>query len=214
MFGNRIKGLPIISVLRGITPDEVIPVGEVLVGAGIVSMEVTLNSPDPYQSIQKLSSQFGAGKLVGAGTVTSADQVNQVKQARGRLIVSPHMDVDLIYTAKAKDMIVVPGCFSPTEVLTAITAGADAIKLFPAEILPPVAVRAIRSVLPPTIELFATGGIHSNNMEEYLQAGIDGFGIGSSLYQPGKSLAAIETDAKSIVAAFKRARDRLKIKQP
>ena len=212
MFGNRIKGLHIISVLRGITSDEVIPVGEVLVEAGIVIMEVTLNSPEPYQSIHRLSCQFGADKLVGAGTVTSKDQVRQVKQAGGRLIISPHTDVDLICAAKAEDMVVVPGCFSPTEILMAIKAGADAVKLFPAEIIPPVAVGAIRSVLPPSIELFATGGIHSDNMAKYLQAGIDGFGIGSSLYKPGKSLAAIETDAKSIVAAFSQARDRLKIK--
>ena len=175
-------------------------------------MEVTLNSPDPYQSIQRLSCQFGAEKLVGAGTVTSKEQIHQVKQAGGHLIVSPHTDVDLICAAKAEGMIVVPGCFSATEILTAIKAGADAIKLFPAEIIPPVAVRAIRSVLPPSIELFATGGIHSNNMAEYLQSGIDGFGVGSSLYKPGKSLAAVETDAKSIVAAFSQARDRLKIK--
>ena len=213
MFDDQIKGLPIIAVLRGITPDEAIPVGEILAREGIVIMEVTLNSHQPYQSIRKLSHRFGTDKLIGAGTVTTTEQVHQVKQAGGRLIVSPHTNPDVIGTTKAENMIVVPGCFSPTEILTAIKAGADAIKLFPAEMIPPVAVKAMRAVFPPPTEMFATGGIDSHNMMEYLQSGVDGFGMGSSLYKPGKSLAAIETDVKSIVAAFNQARDCLKIKE-
>ena len=202
MFNEQIRGLPIIAVLRGITYNEAIPVGEVLTREGIVIIEVTLNSPTPYKSIQILSRMFGTDKLIGAGTVTTIDQLRQVKQAGGRLIVSPHTDVDLICAAKAEDMIVVPGCFSPTEILAAIKAGADAIKLFPAEIIPPVAMRAMRGVLPPSIEMFATGGIDANNIACYLRSGVNGFGIGSSLYKPGKSLVAIETDARSIVEAF------------
>ena len=211
MFDHRIKGIPIIAVLRGITPDEAIPVGEVLSGAGIVVMEVTLNSPEPYQSIQQLSQHFGVERLVGAGTVTSPDQVLRVKQAGGRLVVSPHTDVEIIRVAKAENMVVVPGCFSPTEILMALRAGADAIKLFPAEMMPPVAVKALRAVFPRPIELFTTGGIDANNMAEYLKSGADGFGIGSSLYKPGKPLSEIEKDITSLVMALQRAQDNLKI---
>ena len=211
MFDRRIKGIPIIAVLRGITPEEAIPVGEMLSGAGIVVMEVTLNSPKPYESIQQLSQHFGAERLVGAGTVTSPDQVLRVKQAGGRLVVSPHTDVEIIRVAKAENMVVVPGCFSPTEILMALRAGADAIKLFPANMMPPAAVKALRAVFPRPIELFTTGGIDANNMAEYLKSGADGFGIGSSLYKPGKPLSEIEKDITSLVMALQRAQDNLKI---
>ena len=173
-------------------------------------MEVTLNSPEPYQAIQKLSQHFGAKRLVGAGTVTTLDQVLRVKQSGGRLVVSPHTDVEIIRAAKAENMVVVPGCFSPTEILMAIKAGADAIKLFPAEMMPPAAVKALRAVFPRPVELFTTGGINANNMKEYLKSGTDGFGIGSSFYKPGKPLAAIEKDVTSMVMAFRHARDSLK----
>ena len=168
-------------------------------------MEVTLNSPHAYRSIAKLSRRFGTNVLVGAGTVTMAGQIHQVKHAGGHLIVSPHTDAGLIAVAKAENMLVLPGCFSPTEIFRAINAGADAIKLFPAEIIPPAAVQAMRAVIPPQIELFATGGIDANNMAAYLRSGINGFAIGSSLYKCGKSPAAIEADVKSIVAAFEQA---------
>lgn len=203
MLSNQIQGVPIIAVLRGITPDEVIPVGELLVREGIVAMEVTLNSSQAYRSITTLSRRFGPEVLVGAGTVSKTGQVRQVKCAGGRLIVSPHTDSELIAVAKAEGMIVVPGCFSPTDVFRAINAGADAIKLFPAELLSPVAVRALRAVLPREIEIFPTGGIEAGNVKEYLQSGADGFAVGSSFYKPGKSLAAIESDVKSIVTAFR-----------
>ena len=205
MLSNQIPGVPIIAVLRGITPAEVIPVGELLAREGIVAMEVTLNTPRACESITELARRFGADALVGAGTVTRVEQVHQVKRAGGRLLVSPHTDPDLVAAAKAEGMIVVPGCFSPTEIFRAIDAGADAIKLFPADLIPPVAARALRAVVPPDVEMFATGGIDASNMEEYLRSGVNGFAIGSSLYKPGKSLAAIEADAKSIVAAFRQA---------
>lgn len=210
MFNERIKGLPIIAILRGITYNEVIAVSEVLIREGIVILEITLNSPTPYKSIHTLSRRFGNDKLIGAGTVTTINQIHQVKQAGGRLIVSPHTDVNLIRAANAEDMIVVPGCFSPTEVFTAINAGADAIKLFPAEAIPPIAIKAMRDVLSPSVEVFATGGINTDNMAAYLRSGVNGFGIGSSLYKPGKSLTAIEADVKSIVASFIEAQDWMK----
>lgn len=209
MLSNQIQGVPIIAVLRGITPDEVIPVGELLEREGVVAMEVTLNSPQAYRSITELSRRFGTEVLVGAGTVTRDEQVHEVKCAGGRLIVSPHSETGLIAVAKAENMIALPGCFSPTEIFRAVNAGADAVKLFPAEIIPPVAVRALRAVLPSETEMFATGGIDTGNMGEYLRSGINGFAIGSSLYKPGKSLAAIESDVKSIVAAFKQAKQLL-----
>ena len=205
MLSERLPGLPIIAVLRGITPDEVIPIGDLLARAGVVAMEVTLNSPEPYRSIAELSRHFGADIVVGAGTVTGISQIHEVKHAGGSLIVSPHTDVELIATAKAEGMSVLPGCVSPTEIFQAVNAGADAVKLFPAEIIPPVAVKAMRAALPPAIEMFPTGGIGASNMREYLQAGAAGFAVGSSLYKPGKALTAMETDVKSIVAAFKQA---------
>ena len=203
MLSNRIQGVPIIAVLRGITPDEVLPVGELLVREGIAALEVTLNSIHAYRSITTLSRRFGPDVLVGAGTVTSTEQVHQVKCAGGRLIVSPHVDSALVGVARAENMIVLPGCYTPTEVFRAVNAGADAVKLFPAEIIPPVAVRALRAVLPVETEIFPTGGIDAGNVGEYLRSGASGFAVGSSLYKPGKSLAAIESDVKSVVAAFK-----------
>ena len=203
MLSNQIPGVPIIAVLRGITPGEVIPVGELLVREGIVAMEVTLNSSHAYRSIKTLSRRFGPEVLVGAGTVSETGQVHQVKSAGGRLVVSPHTDPELVDVAKAKGMIVVPGCFSPTDVFRAINAGADAVKLFPAELLSPVAVRALRAVLPREVEIFPTGGIEAGNVGEYLRSGADGFAVGSSFYKPGKPLAAIESDVKSIVTAFR-----------
>ena len=195
--------MPIIAVLRGITPEEIIPVGDLLVREGIGALEVTLNSIHAYRSITALSRRFGSDVLVGAGTVTTTEQVHQVKCAGGRLVVSPHVDAGLMAVAKAENMIVLPGCFSPSEIFRAVNAGADAVKLFPAELLPPVGVRALRAVLPREIELFPTGGIEAGNVEEYLRSGADGFAVGSSFYKPGKSLAAIESDVKSIVTAFR-----------
>ncbi len=205
-YANR---LPLIAILRGVAPDEVVPVASALSRAGLVMMEVTLNSPAPFDSIEKLSQQFGASCLTGAGTVTAARQVQEVKKAGGRLIVSPHTDAELIRFSKAEGMIVVPGCFSPTEVFTAIQAGANGVKLFPAELVTPSAVKAMRAVLPSDLIMFAVGGISSENMAEYLRCGVDGFGIGSSLYKPGKSLDAIAADAFAIVKAFKTASDLL-----
>lgn len=205
MLSERLPGLPIIAVLRGITPADVVPVGEILVREGVQVLEVTLNSPEPYRSITELAQRLGAEALVGAGTVMHAEQVRQVKRAGARLIVSPHADTELIATAKAENMLVLPGCFSPTEIVAAHAAGADAIKLFPAEVIPPVAIRAIRAVVPPAMELFPTGGIDAGNMAAYLRAGADGFAIGSSLYKPGKTLTEIETDARTIVTTFKQA---------
>ncbi len=199
---SELRKLPIIAVLRGINPEQVVSVGEALTQSGIMIMEVTLNSPSPYTSIQRLSQRFATEILVGAGTVTRVEQVHKVKQAGGRLIVAPNMDTDVIQSAKSQGLLAIPGCFTPTEVFTAIKAGADAIKLFPAEMLSPAAVKAMRAALPADLMLFVVGGINAGNMLDYLRQGADGVGTGSSLYKPGKTLSDIAADATALVQTF------------
>ena len=205
MLGFYMRQLPLVAILRGIVPDEVESVCEVLLRAGFVMMEVPLNSPHPFRSIEKLSARFGNDCLIGAGTVTDKAQVLLVKKAGGRLIVSPHTNADLISMANNEGMLVVPGCFSPTDVFTALQAGASAIKLFPAEAISPASIKAMRAVLPADLLVLAVGGIDSSDMVDYLQCGVDGFGIGSSLYKPGKSLDVVATDALSLVQTYREA---------
>lgn len=205
MLGFYTRQLPLVAILRGIASDEVEPVCEVLLRAGFVMMEVPLNSPQPFRSIEKLSARFGNDCLIGAGTVMDKAQVSLVKKAGGRLIVSPHTNADLIGVANDEGMLVVPGCFSPTDIFTALQAGASAIKLFPAEAISPASIKAMRAVLPADLLILAVGGINSSNMIDYLQCGVNGFGIGSSLYKPGKSLDAVAADALSLVQTYKEA---------
>ena len=203
MLDDYMKDLPLVAILRGITPGEVTSVAEMLTGAGIVMIEVPLNSPDAFTSIQKLADYYKNKALVGAGTVLSADEVMAVREAGARLVVSPNMNAAVIAETKRLDMVSIPGCLTPTEIFSAMATGADAVKLFPAELVTPAAVKAIRAVLPSQFPLFAVGGIHGGNMKEYMQQGITGFGIGSALYKPGKPLAEIERDAHLLVAAYR-----------
>jgi 2-dehydro-3-deoxyphosphogalactonate aldolase len=154
------------------------------------------------ESIATLARMVGDRALVGAGTVTSAEEVDRVAQAGGRLIVSPNCDVGVITHAAAKGLVTLPGVLTPTEMFAAMKAGASGLKIFPAELFPPAAIRAVRAVLPKDTPVYVVGGITAKNMGDYLRAGASGFGIGSSLYRAGKSLAEVATDAKSIVAAF------------
>ncbi len=206
MLTPYLSDCPLVAILRGVTPDEAVPVAATLLDAGFCIIEVPLNSPQPFESIEKISAEFGDSALIGAGTVTTPEEVEQVHKAGGKLIFSPNCNLDVIKKTKQLDMVSMPGCCTPSEAFVALQGGADAIKFFPADIVTPSAVKAIRAVLPP-IPLLAVGGINNSNMLDYLQAGINGFGIGSSLYKANKPLADIQLSAEQIIDAFKIARE-------
>ena len=187
--------LPLVAVLRGISPPEVPGVADALTSAGFRVLEVTLNSPDPYDSIRALTARCGATCLVGAGTVIDPSDVARVREAGGRLVVMPHADVEVIREAKRQGMVCVPGVATPTEAFAALAAGADGLKMFPAEALPPAALRAWRAVLPKPTLVFAVGGMRPDNLLPYWEAGADGFGTGSNLYKPGAPAAGVRNAA-------------------
>jgi 2-dehydro-3-deoxyphosphogalactonate aldolase len=193
---------PLVAILRGVRPDEVEAITEVLAGCGIAIVEVPLNSPDPMTSIRRLARRFGARMLIGAGTVMTAGEVTEVAAAGGRLIVTPHAASDVVRAAKARGMLACPGMFTPTEAFAMLAAGADALKLFPAEAAGPAVLRAIRAVLPPGTAVLPVGGIDAGNMRPWLEAGAAGFGIGSSIYKPGDSAARAGGKAAALVAAL------------
>ncbi|MFH1796404.1 MAG: 2-dehydro-3-deoxy-6-phosphogalactonate aldolase [Pseudomonadota bacterium] len=199
-FPQVLARCPLVAILRGLKPDEALDVGAALVEAGIAIIEVPLNSPDPLKSIALLAERFGAETLIGAGTVMSPADVGEVAQAGGRLIVMPHSDGAVIRAAKAAGLICTPGVATPTEAFAALRAGADALKLFPAEGLPPQVLKAWRAVMVGAT-LLPVGGIDATNMAAYRAAGADGFGLGSALYKPGKPVDAIARDAAALVAA-------------
>ncbi|MBC2663499.1 2-dehydro-3-deoxy-6-phosphogalactonate aldolase [Novosphingobium flavum] len=201
------RRLPLFAVLRGLEPVRAAEVARILVGAGFEILEVTMNSPDPLSSIAAISAAVGQDVLVGAGTVTSIAEVDSIINAGGKLIVSPHCDPELIAYAAEKDLVVLPGVLTPSEMFSALHVGATGLKVFPAELMPPSGIKALKAVLPANTPVFAVGGIHVGNMAEYLAAGAAGFGIGGSLFKAGKSIAEIERDAKALVAAFHHARN-------
>ena len=183
-FLEALDACPLVAILRGITPDEVDAVADVLVGAGYRIIEVPLNSPDPLRSIERLAQRYGETTLIGAGTVMTPEDVIDVRDAGGELIVMPHLDGDVIEEAKAENLTCIPGVATPSEGFAALSAGADALKLFPAEAIPPMIVKAWRAVFPPQAKLLAVGGISLANIADYVAAGTSGFGIGSTLYAP------------------------------
>lgn len=203
-FADALAHCPLVAILRGLTPAEAPAIGEALVEAGFTLIEVPLNSPEPLVSIRLLSEAFGDRALIGAGTVLDPADVDAVAEAGGRLIVMPHADLEVIRTAKARGLICTPGVATPTEAFAARFAGADALKLFPAEGIPPQIVKAWRAVLTD-IPLLPVGGIDASNMTAYCAAGAAGFGIGSALYKPGKAVDAIAADAHRLVAAARAA---------
>jgi len=202
MMQDYMKELPLIAILRGLTPDQAVDVGETIYDAGFRIMEVPLNSPDPFSSIALLVRHFGERMLIGAGTVTSAEDCRRVAKAGARLVVAPNTDTDVIATARAADMIAVPGVATPSEAFAAIRAGAKALKLFPADAVGPSGVRAWRAVLPARLPLVAVGGVGPDNMAEWRKAGVDGFGIGSALFRPGMTTSDIRRNADAFIAAF------------
>ena len=193
---------PLVAILRGLRPEEAEAVGEALVEAGLLVIEVPLNSPEPLRSIEALARRFGGRALIGAGTVRRAAEVEAVAAAGGRLIVTPHADAAVVRAAKARGLLAVPGFFTPAEAFSLLDAGADALKLFPAEASNPAALRAMRAVLPPGTPVLPVGGMDAATMPAWRSAGAAGFGVGSSVFKPGDTAAAVAGKAKALLAAF------------
>ena len=191
---------PLVAIIRGVTPDEADAIGEAIFEAGIRVIEVPLNSPDPLASIRRLADTFGDRALIGAGTVLDPAQVTEVQTAGGRLIVSPNANAAVIRATVAAGMVSSPGYFTPSEAFAALDAGADALKFFPAEAATPAVLKAHRAVLPKEVPLIVVGGIKPENMRPWVDAGADGFGLGSGLYAPGRSAAETGQLARAYVA--------------
>jgi 2-dehydro-3-deoxyphosphogalactonate aldolase len=194
---------PIAAILRGVTPDEIDAIGDALVEAGVTIIEVPLNSPNPFESIRRLAARHGARALIGAGTVLEPADVARVKDAGGRLMVAPNFDADVVHAAKAASLATLPGVMTPSEGFAALKAGADGLKLFPAEIIPPAVFKAWRAVFPADTLMLAVGGVGVDNLKSYAEAGASGYGIGSALYKPGRPAGEIGRLARGLVAAAK-----------
>jgi len=192
----------IVAILRGVTPAEVEKIGEALIAAGITRIEVPLNSPDPLDSITRLSMAFGSEAEIGAGTVLDPAQVLMVAQAGGRLIVSPDTNAAVITETKRQGMTSCPGAITPSECFAALRAGADEIKLFPGSLIGCSGLAVIRAVLPPGTKVLAVGGAGPDNFAEWAKAGISGFGVGTALYRPGNTVPEVAKNAARIVAAY------------
>lgn len=202
MSNAWLQPLPLVAILRGLTPEEAPGIGAALFEAGFRILEVPLNSPRPLESIAKLARDLGDRCMIGAGTVLEPAQVDEIAGAGGRVIVMPHADVAVIAAAKRAGLRCVPGTATPTEAFAALRAGADALKMFPAEHLSPATLKAWRSVLPKDTALLPVGGITPQRMDEYRAAGAAGFGIGSALYAPGRDVAEVSRRAHAFVAAW------------
>jgi 2-dehydro-3-deoxyphosphogalactonate aldolase len=192
---------PLIAILRGVPPDEVVAVGEALEREGVRIVEVPLNSPQPIDSVGRLARAFGERLLIGAGTVMTPAQVAEIANAGGRLIVTPHADAALVRAAKQHGLLAVPGFFTPAEAFGMLAAGADALKLFPAEAASPAVLRALRAVMPVQTAVLPVGGIDASNLAEWRAAGAAGFGIGSAIYRPGDSPDTVAGKARRLVSA-------------
>ncbi|KTT26826.1 2-dehydro-3-deoxy-6-phosphogalactonate aldolase [Pseudomonas oryzihabitans] len=203
MLDTYLKDLPLIAILRGVTPDEIVPVGRALYEAGFRVIEIPLNSPQPFDSIRRLTAELGEDCLIGAGTVLTEAQVAEVDAAGGRLIVSPNANLAVIRASKAAGLVSAPGVATPSEGFAALDAGADSLKLFPAEQLGPAVVKAWRAVFPKELALLPVGGITLDNMGPYVAAGANGFGLGSALYKPGLTAAQVSANAQAFAAGWR-----------
>jgi 2-dehydro-3-deoxyphosphogalactonate aldolase len=201
-FRRYISELPLIAILRGLAPDKGVEVGQALVEAGFRVIEVPLNSPQPFVSVERLAKAL-PDSLIGAGTVLDPADVDRVHDAGGRLIVMPHSDGEVIARARELDLACTPGVATPTEAFAALKAGADALKLFPAEALGPPVVKAWRAVFPPATLFLPVGGIKPDNMKVFVDAGANGFGLGSALFSPGMSPAEVAENARRFAQAWR-----------
>ncbi len=202
-LSQMLKEMPLLAVLRHITPSDVMAISDVLVEAGFLCLEIPMNSPHPCESIQKISKAYGDRVLVGAGTVVTLEQVQQVADAGGKIIIMPHTDVRIIEKAKKLNLYCVPGVCTPSEAYSALHAGADALKLFPAEGISPAVLKSMCAILPKNLALIPTGGIIPEKMAPYRAAGASGFGLGSALYKPGDTPVQVAKQAKIFVAMMK-----------
>jgi 2-dehydro-3-deoxyphosphogalactonate aldolase len=193
---------PLIAILRGVRPEAVEAIAATLDDAGFAIVEVPLNSPAPLESIAALARRFGDRLLIGAGTVMTPAQVEEIAAAGGRLIVMPHADATVVRAAKAAGLLAVPGFFTPAEAFAMLAAGADALKLFPAEGSSPAVLRALRAVLPAGTLVLPVGGIDATNMAAWRAAGAAGFGIGSAIYKPGDSAAVVRAKAVALTGSL------------
>lgn len=193
---------PIVAILRGVQPEEAEAIGAALIGEGLTILEVPLNSPRPLESIRRLHAAFGDRALVGAGTVTTEDEVSAIVRAGARLMVTPHCDPDLTRAARARGLVACPGFFTPAEAFALLAAGADALKLFPAEAASPAVAKALLAVLPRGTALLPVGGMSAETIPAWRAAGAAGFGVGSSLYRPSDSPEAVAAKARALRAAL------------
>lgn len=201
-FADAMAALPLVAILRGVKPEEAVGIGEALVAEGFRLIEVPLNSPQPFASIQRLATALAGKAVIGAGTVLKPGDVDAVADAGGSLIVMPHTDVEVIRRAKELKLTAVPGFATPSEAFAALNSGADALKLFPAEANPPQVLKAMKAVLPKSVAVLPVGGIAPDSMKAYVEAGAGGFGLGSALYKPGASAVEVAARAKAFVAAW------------
>ncbi|MBL8346778.1 MAG: 2-dehydro-3-deoxy-6-phosphogalactonate aldolase [Rubrivivax sp.] len=192
----------VVAILRGITPAEVLAVGHALKAGGIRVIEVPLNSPEPFDSIERLAREFGHELLIGAGTVLTAGDVDRVADAGGRLVLAPNFDAAVVRQGKARGLLTMPGVATPSEGFQALAAGADALKLFPAEMLGPPVLKAWRAVFPKSTPMFSVGGIGAHNLAAFKAAGASGVGTGSSLYSPGTPAVELTPRALSLVQSW------------
>jgi 2-dehydro-3-deoxyphosphogalactonate aldolase len=210
-FDAAFRCCPLIAILRGVRPDEVVPIGEVLVEAGFALIEVPLNSPDPLDSIARLVSALADRAVIGAGTVLRETDVAAVQAAGGTMIISPNTNLDVIAATASAGLVSLPGVATPTEAFTAVEAGATALKLFPAEAARPAVLKAMRAVLPGGVRVLPVGGITPDDLASWLSAGAAGFGLGSALYAPGLAPGEVAVRARNFIAALERGNSGLEL---
>ena len=203
-FDRYFAECPLVAIIRGVTPEDAEATAAAIFQGGIRIIEVPLNSPRPFDSIEIIAKAFGDRALVGAGTVLKTDDVQRVQAVGGRLIVAPNMNEDVIRATADAGMVSSPGVFTPTEAFAAIAAGANALKLFPAEAASPAVVKAQKAVLPKDVPLIVVGGVRVDNVVDWLEAGADGFGLGSGLYKPGQDPTVTLDQAKAFAGAVRR----------
>ena len=201
-FIEKNAQMPLVAVLRGISPDQAVDVSDALVEAGFTIMEVTLNSPRPFESINLMHKRHGNSISLGAGTVLSPEQVPLVEEAGGDLIIAPNLNTAVVQETITRDLVSIPGCYTPSEAFHALDLGADVIKIFPADTLGPKFIKGIKAVLPEGTRICPTGGVSPTTIGDFVSAGVTSMGVGSALYKPGKSVADVKATALEFVQAY------------